>query len=478
MTEPYRKVVIIDDEPHVIEGLCGMIKWEEYGYHVVATFQEAMNALAFIENEMIDLVFTDVRMPGCSGLEFARYMKSKKIEADIIMISGYREFDYVKEAMEIGVMDYLVKPIFEEDVYPILEKNRQKYIKKRKEQVVHELSLHEVLLGYLETDDEMSPVMHEQLNRLNQKMENQEFVLKVVLVHSVASLYLTTGEQVTLIGKIQSSIQLPMNVNLELWSTDFSSIKEMKQLYEKMKLRLNLLTRYSNVLGNRQEVRKTWEVKQPDRDVEEVLTKRLRWLLEEANEEEVEEGVKEFILEVEKNAYSLKRIGSLLYKVMIRIEVRRNRSRKQGNSLTLELERLDRDLRPAKSLEDYVRILFKEVQERLTTQHLVHSEHENLVNQIENYIELHLTEKVTVKELAEVLHLHPNYLGQLIRQLFGRSFVEYLHEKRITEVMKYIVESDLSIEQIAQNMGYTNYPRFLKYFKSVTGKLPTEFRRN
>ena len=184
------------------------------------------------------------------------------------------------------------------------------------------------------------------------------------------------------------------------------------------------------------------------------------------------------MLQLENKAFSLKRIAQILYKAIILIEARRTRNRKQGESLGQELERLDFELRKVYGLEAYCRIIMEQFEMRNQLKSAINADQENLMKQIEKYVELHLAEKLTIKELGEVLHLHPNYLGQLIRQLFGRSFVEYLHEKRITAVMKRIVETDLSIEQIAQEMGYTNYPRFLKYFKSFTGKLPTEFRRN
>ncbi|MBN2221366.1 MAG: response regulator [Vallitaleaceae bacterium] len=484
MTE-MKKVILVDDEPHVIEGLTSMVDWGKYGYQVIETFHEAMKAFDYLSEHSVDLVFTDVSMPGCSGLEFARLINKKKIQTDIIMISGYREFDYVREAMEIGVVDYLVKPIFEEDVYPLLIKMNQKSEEKLKALEAQTLPVQELLLGYLETDEEIDSSLHEKLNDLNEELAEGEYEIMIKVFDGNAFFFVQSKSLELKLGPLQNTNFLPKELNLTIWSKDFSSLKELKIIYDKLKLRLRFLTRYSKADTEQGyyenkgiELNQSWSETVPDEKQEEYISKTLMWLFEEAKEDEMDDALYALMLQLENKAFSLKRIAQILYKVIILIEARRTRNRKQGESLGQELERLDFELRKVNGLEAYCRIIIEQFEMRIQLKNNINVDQENLMKQIEKYVELHLAEKLTIKELGEVLHLHPNYLGQLIRQLFGRSFVDYLHEKRITAVMKRIVETDLSIEQIAQEMGYTNYPRFLKYFKSFTGKLPTEFRRN
>ena len=99
------KCVIIDDEPLAIQVLSKHLKRTE-GVTLVKSFQNAFEALYFIQTQHVDLVFLDIQMPGVSGLQFIRILK---FPPKIIVVSAYQE--YALEALELGVVDYLLKPV-------------------------------------------------------------------------------------------------------------------------------------------------------------------------------------------------------------------------------------------------------------------------------------------------------------------------------------------------------------------------------
>ena len=103
-------LVIIDDEKEIREGLARFFDWESLGFHVLATFESPLGALDFIERRQVDVALTDVRMPTMSGLDFARHMREHSLDTRIVFLSGYREFDFIKKAMEYRAVDYLLKP--------------------------------------------------------------------------------------------------------------------------------------------------------------------------------------------------------------------------------------------------------------------------------------------------------------------------------------------------------------------------------
>lgn len=104
-------MIIADDEQRIRNGLVNNIDWEKLGFQVVADFMDGQDVIDYLQKEDVDVIFTDVQMCQVSGLEVARWTQEKKPEVKVVIISGYKEFEYVKEAIELKVYDYVLKPI-------------------------------------------------------------------------------------------------------------------------------------------------------------------------------------------------------------------------------------------------------------------------------------------------------------------------------------------------------------------------------
>ncbi|MHA6480378.1 response regulator [Paenibacillus sp. strain BS8-2] len=105
------KAVLFDDEHIVLKGLMKLIVWSECGVELVATAQDGISALEAFRLHKPDIVMTDIRMPGIDGLELIRTIREEAPDTACIVFSGYNEYDYVKKAIQLGVIDYLEKPI-------------------------------------------------------------------------------------------------------------------------------------------------------------------------------------------------------------------------------------------------------------------------------------------------------------------------------------------------------------------------------
>jgi Response regulator containing CheY-like receiver domain and AraC-type DNA-binding domain len=109
------KLVIVDDEYEIVNGLKNYIPWSLLGYEPAESFTDSCQALSYILQNSIDVVLTDIMMPELSGLELCREILESKPETRCIIISGYKDFNYARECMELGIRDYIVKPTkFEE----------------------------------------------------------------------------------------------------------------------------------------------------------------------------------------------------------------------------------------------------------------------------------------------------------------------------------------------------------------------------
>ena len=105
------KVFLVEDEVVMRNGIKNNIPWEQEGFEFAGEASDGELAYPLIKQEKPDILITDIRMPFMDGLELSRIVKKELPQIKIIILSGYNEFDYAKTAINIGVTDYLLKPI-------------------------------------------------------------------------------------------------------------------------------------------------------------------------------------------------------------------------------------------------------------------------------------------------------------------------------------------------------------------------------
>ena len=105
------KIFLVEDEFVIRNGIKNIIEWEKEGYEFVGEASDGELAYPMILKERPDILITDIKMPFMDGLELSRLVRRELPDIKILILSGYNEFDYAKEAIKLGVTDYLLKPI-------------------------------------------------------------------------------------------------------------------------------------------------------------------------------------------------------------------------------------------------------------------------------------------------------------------------------------------------------------------------------
>ena len=126
-----KKVIIIDDHKLFTDGLSSIL--ESIGLRVMSTFQNGKEAVLYLQNNEIDIVFTDINMPEMDGLKLCKRLKRDKVKAEIIILSMYEDPNIIKEAFDCGASAYLSKNTEKEEIIKAIEKslNNKKYVNKR-----------------------------------------------------------------------------------------------------------------------------------------------------------------------------------------------------------------------------------------------------------------------------------------------------------------------------------------------------------
>lgn len=118
-------VVIADDEDNIRNGLINFVNWQSFGLRVVANFEDGEELIDYIGKNHVDIIITDIRMSVTSGLDVAEYVHNNKLNCKVILLSGYKEFEYAKKAIAYNVSEYLLKPVEVDVLYSILQKLRK-----------------------------------------------------------------------------------------------------------------------------------------------------------------------------------------------------------------------------------------------------------------------------------------------------------------------------------------------------------------
>ena len=147
-------VLLVDDEASIINGLKSLICWEGYNYTILKTAGNGLEALKLIKSIQFDLIITDIRMPGLTGLELIEKINELDYKGKIIILSGYAEFEYAKKAIKWGVNGYLLKPIDTEELLDLLikmnaefeEEESKLHVAKNSKTIIRDRSLRKLML--------------------------------------------------------------------------------------------------------------------------------------------------------------------------------------------------------------------------------------------------------------------------------------------------------------------------------------------
>jgi two-component system response regulator YesN len=126
-------LLIVDDEPWAVQGILDGINWEQLNFSKVLTAGSYREAVGIFENTYIDILVSDIEMPGESGLKLIEYANTHSPNTECIILTCHDEFDYAKKAISIGIEDYLLKPFTPDEILSSLTKTAQRIDIERKQ---------------------------------------------------------------------------------------------------------------------------------------------------------------------------------------------------------------------------------------------------------------------------------------------------------------------------------------------------------
>ncbi|HTG72043.1 MAG TPA: response regulator transcription factor [Candidatus Udaeobacter sp.] len=515
------KVLLVDDERIIVEGISRKVNWNAYKTELAGTARNGLEAMAFIESHMPDIVISDIKMPGMNGLQLVEKVSEKYPHIAFILLSGFSEFDYARSAMQFGVKHYLLKPCNENtitdaltEVIAELEKqhtqesfmlNIQKELSKvlphAKEQFLKELVTNKTY-GQRDWDDYGNlfhiTVENDKVQLLLFQIEGQfEFehmfavknIAQDVLGKSIVLLSTTIGKHVLLLIK-------------EIVESDdlFARLNEIKQTFSTY-YKLDATVAVSDagqIINARKMYRDTLEclnyqfylgegsiITQKDVERGDSSSHKPFFYDEEPLCMHVKSGDWSFVQAELQNYFTLladSRMDthlSMSYVIPLYISIVRQGNPEEINDYLKKIASFDQFF----TLRATQQFVTENAEQICLNNFQTHTKkHSSIIHKMIQVIEEHISNpELSLNWVAsEILYMNADYLGKLFKKETEEKFSNYVMRLRMDMAMEEIEKTgDVKVFELAEKFGFGDNPQyFSQVFKKHTGFTPSEYKRS
>ena len=533
------KVFLVEDEVVMRNGIKNNIPWEQEGFEFAGEASDGELAYPLIKKEKPDILITDIRMPFMDGLELSRLVKKELPQIKIIILSGYNEFDYAKTAINIGVTDYLLKPISSaklleavKKVADMIEKEQdnarliKRYEKEMEENILQEkhklwgalasnrlstiellekgqrlgidftASAYQVFLFKLMQEGDATGCS-EELNRASEKVnelagswehvlsfdrspEGWAFLIKGESEEEVQSTYLETRKELLELVDGYPKVEYFGGIgNVVHRIGDIQiSYKEAARAFS------SRFFMDANQIADSAEMVKVQMEQDGKIDVSKMLSKkREHELVERFLKNGTTEEVDSFLDELFQNIGE-QNCKSLLYRQYVVMDLFFCASDFLGN-LEIDIENLPEECRDinqivekaedAENLRYQIGNLFTETMQ-LRDSHSK-KKYSKLLEDAKAFIdENYKHDEMSLNTVAAQVNISPSYFSTIFSSEMGQTFVEYLTHVRLEKAKELLMCSNMRTAEIGYEVGYKDSHYFSYIFKKVVGCSPKEYR--
>jgi len=482
------RILIVDDEKTILYGICRMINKDyERDFQVdIVMANNVMQAIEALDVSVPDLILTDIKMPVRDGFDLIRHVRENDISTTIVVLTGYAEFEYAQQAIQLGVMDYITKPIDQNHVRNIIRKvHKMKETKEQREFALVMNNLKNIML-YNVSDDDLfgnSDLIREVFPHtyftvvvlaLPQVQNTYQKVFEQVLLHYYSccgTFYCKNGNQLVGVCNSEKIIVKSEKIVQELINT----IKE--EVYVGISVSSSDCDCLHNLYINA--LQRIWVTQNNDENY--LLTEIALFSYQECINiyQEKDEDIRRYMVRKYlvrlKKMFGLKNEMELVYRSFfqnILMYLHHNNISISYRGFEINSQILDWD-ELANRIINQLEQLKSEIKEEIE-----YGGHENdvLINGMVSYIQQNYQKDISLEDLAEDVGIHPNYACLLFRKRVGQSYLSFLHKERITVAKQLMKKTDNSMERIAMEVGYNSASQFSRVFRKYEGITPSTYR--
>ncbi len=499
------KVLLVDDEEMVTQGLKRFVPWEEEGYTVAGTATSVARALVFLESESVDLVITDIQMPVQNGLDLIRILKEKYPHIKAVILSGYSEFSYAQQALRLGAVDYLTKPINFGTMRSVLQKVRET-LDEEKCQIgddrMREVLVHTLIMnfanGYPYDEARAAtclntgcPITVVRVSSREKEPLPESLVERFKAQFSPCQVVFQGGEEIlAVLEGVQCLAELSKKLTEFVEQLDYTvplcmGVSEQQPGYAALRvaaLQAAKAMRYQNARSGTgvmlyEQVRKMFVSSEENSD--EVIRELVELLAAPEKREQLIPEFSSALASMEtKVGFTMEKAQHFCIEFLVELDASVERLAIPDYARHVQLSEVLMEVLAAKNMPEISGGVTRYLQQ-LIAKILQMDEAKmagELIDRIKDYIQEHYAENLTLAVLSEVFFVSPVYLSRLFKRKTGTNFVEYLTDLRMEKAKSFLQDPSLKVYHVAEMVGYENPRYFARLFKEATGYVPQEYR--
>ncbi len=518
------KVLMVDDEVVVRSAVRNNIDWEAHDFVFCGEAADGEMALSLIQEVKPDILITDIRMPFLDGLELSKIVRGTMPWIKIIILSGHDEFEYAKSAISVGVEEYLLKPIDSADMLEILKKTATRIQKEKEERMKVSLLKNKLIISETEKKSKIiydliyaKKGMKEILARANDldidliakyyvvlaaefTVPENEFIQYTVIESIVEDFVNSCGDvRYSFLGNDRVVFVLLGNSFAELDDRVFEFAQALKYEVERHTCALTtigvgkIVTRLSEVAKSFASADKARKIMMEQgmhhiNTADEIALSEMETLIAKGSlADQLKYATMSDVQSIFEKSVKIDgpEAHSLLFCYYVVVDLYLGCARLinsfGGNPENVlpgmkGIQNINKVIQSQEDFKSYAMdmlirtVEFKESQQR--------DKSFPIIKKAKEYIEQYYGDaNISLHIVAKQVHLSPNHFSMVFSQKTGTTFIEYLTKVRMQQAKEQIEKSLKSLNQIAEEVGYSDANYFSYTFKKYEGITPSEYRK-
>ncbi|WP_053375449.1 AraC family transcriptional regulator [Paenibacillus sp. FJAT-27812] len=441
------RLLIADDEALEREGLEWIIERMLPNTFQIIHAENGRIAIERAEEHRPHIVLMDINMPGIQGLEAIREIKNKLPETQFVMVTAYDYFAYAKEALTLGVKEYLIKPANREQVVQTLNRLLEDLAQEKKKRS-EELELRQRL-------SQLLPLAENELAMM--------FMLDHITYTDIEQLSewlnFSLGQGCAIV------IAFPERYKTDPKHKIYDTIRGFAKSNAATSIVSSLIDRHMAIFINKPAALTEAEWKETTTAFGEALCAAAARQLEVdiligiGQTRSGAEGLRKSYFEAVFASNYFEQCGSVCHFDELK--------QGTGNSASAQMSLPA----SAEAIPDaYVLSAMQRIREQREQQTLT------VLDRAQTYIQSRFSEDLSLEEVADFVHLNPHYFSKIFKQQVGTTFIDYVTALRIDKAKALMGSGELSLKEVCFEVGYNDPNYFSRVFKKVTGVTPSDYR--
>lgn len=490
------RTIIVDDEVLSRIGLRSFLDGKD-GITVSGIFGEAADAIKFLEENVVDVVLTDIEMTDINGLEFIQYIREKNLAPGVIIVSCHEDFSYAQQAISLGTDSYIlkhsvteekliseVKKVYEKTLTAASEKKQTKSSERDTEEIRQEC-VYRVGILMVDSNEDCS---------VSQNQPERDMLVhlleEIVSRYQMGTLFAQYNKEIFVLFQMEK--EKSPEERRELLENWVTLLEKNAGQYVSGTLICGLSEEYENLADTRQQYddavkaaenqffypqEKVFYHKEagvpgafPFFSVDYFLEEQWLTIFERELEEWLERAWKQSLAVDVAKQMLIQNIRQLITHILEKYGFSERFQEKWSRDILFISE-----ITTAKNITELKQVLKKQAEE--FQKEAQRESIQNPMQEMFDYIEQHLGEKLALSELADMSCMSIPSFCKKFKERTGKTVTQYLNDKRIESAKVLLREQKYSLEEIAEMTGFSNSNYLLRVFKKTTGCTIGEYRR-